>query len=92
MVVLGLLAIYLGSKFIQRQHFIRSLRMRRVEPEEVYEMMNSDADVHVIDLRHGYDFDLLPKIIPTAVRVPMESIDRHYHRIPPESDVILYCS
>jgi len=91
-VVLGLLATYLGTKFIQRQHFIRSLRMRRLEPEEVYKMINSDADVHVIDLRHGSDFDLLPKMVPTAVRVPMESIDRHYHRIPPESDVILYCS
>ena len=91
----GLMAIlfaYIGVKFVQRRRFVRSLRMRRLQPDEAYEMMRHGEDVHVIDLRHSYDFDLLPRMIPSAVRVPMESIERHYQRIPPESDVILYCS
>ena len=66
--------------------------MRRLQPDEAYEMMQHGEDVHVIDLRHSYDFDLLPRMIPSAVRVPMESIERHYQRIPPDSDVVLYCS
>ena len=88
----SILLAYFGRKLYARQKFIRSLRMRRLQPDEVYEMLQGGDDVHVIDLRHGYDYDLLPKTIPSAVRVPMEAIDRHYHRIPTESDVILYCS
>ncbi len=87
-IVLG----YIAAKFTQRQVFIRSLRMRRLEPEEVYEMLEHKEDTHVIDLRHTYDYDLLPEKVPSAIRVPMEAIDRHAHRIPKDSDVVLYCS
>lgn len=83
---------YIGIKFVQRQVFIRSLRMRRLEPEEVYEMLEHKENTHVIDLRHSSDFDLLPETVPSALRVPMEAIDRHAHRIPRNSDVVLYCS
>lgn len=88
----AVLFAYICIKFAQRQRFVRSLRMRRLHPDEAYEMIRHNKEVHVIDLRHSYDFDLLPKMIPSAVRVPMESIERHQHRIPPDSDVILYCS
>ncbi len=91
-VLAAIVALYLGSKFVQRQLFLRTLKMRRLAPEEVYEMLEHNESTHVIDLRHSYDFDLLPETIPSAVRVPMEAIDRHAHRIPKDSDVILYCS
>ena len=91
-VLAAIVALYIGSKFVQRQLFLRTLKMRRLAPEEVYEMLEHDKGTHVIDLRHSYDFDLLPETIPSAVRVPMEAIDRHAHRIPKDSDVILYCS
>ena len=55
-------------------------------------MISHRKDVHVIDLRHGYDVDLLPKMVPNALRVPMEVIDRHYQHIPRDSDIVLYYS
>ena len=91
-ILLSVLALYIGSKFVQRHIFLRSLRMRRLEPSEVNEMLNSDKDVHVIDLRHNYDFDAQPEMVPTAIRVPMEAIERHLDRIPKNSDIIVYCS
>jgi rhodanese-related sulfurtransferase len=66
--------------------------MRRLEPPEVNELLDSDRVIHVIDLRHDYDYQLQPFMVPTAIRVPMESIDLHHHRIPKDSDIILYCS
>lgn len=87
-IVLG----YFAFKFLQRARFLKTLEMRRVEPEEVYEMMQSDKELHVIDLRHRHDVDELPEKIPSAVSVPMEAIERQAHRIPKDSDIILYCS
>ena len=81
-----------GWKATQRTLFLRSLRMRRMTPVEVNARLQEDGDVHVIDLRHQYDVDVLPRTVPGALRIPMEFIDQHAHRIPRTSDIILYCS
>ena len=88
----GALAAYIAMKFVQRRIFLRSLRMRMMHPEEVHEKLNAGGEVHVIDLRHHYDFEQLPHTVPSALRIPMEAIERHYHRIPKNGDIILYCS
>ena len=79
-------------KVTQRRLFLRTLRMRRLTPDEVNTRMSTDPDVHVIDLRHQYDVDVLSKTVPGALRIPMEFIERHAHEIPKDSDIILYCS
>ena len=86
------MALYIGSKLVQRQIFLRSLRMRRLEPSEANELLNSNQDVHVIDLRQDHEFNSHPKMVPTAVRVPMEFIERHLDKIPKKSDVVIYCN
>ena len=91
-ILFSVLALYIGSKFVQRHIFLRSLRMRRLEPSEVNDLLNSDKDVHVIDLRHNYDFEAKPEMVPTAIRVPMEAIERYLDRIPKNIDNIIYCS
>lgn len=91
-ILFAALVLYIGGKFAQRRLFLRSLRMRRLEPSAVNELLNSSKDVHVIDLRHKYDFDAQPHMVPTAVRVPMEAIERHLPRIPKDSDIIVYCN
>lgn len=91
--VLGSLVIgYFAYKIITQQRFLRSLRMRRLRPEDVKERIDNDEDFHILDLRHDYDFKALPHLLPGAVRVPMESIDRHNTKIPKNSDIVLYCS
>jgi len=89
---LTVVTLFFGNKLIQRRIFLRSLRMRGLEPAEVSELLNSNQDLHVIDLRHEHDFAAHPKMVPTAVRVPMESIERHLDQIPKESDIVIYCS
>jgi membrane protein DedA with SNARE-associated domain len=91
-ILLSVLVLYIGNKFVQRRVFLASLRMRRLEPAEVNELLTSGKDVHVIDLRHNHDFDARPQMVPTAVRVPMETIEHHLHRIPKDDNIIVYCS
>ncbi len=87
-IVLG----YFAYKFVQRARFLKTLEMRRLAPKDVFEMMQSNKDLHVIDLRHRHDVNELPEKIPSAVSVPMEAMERQAHRIPRDSDIILYCS
>ena len=88
----GIVAVYFTYKIVTQQRFLRSLRMRRLTPEDVQQRISKGDDFHILDLRHDYDFDAYPHLLPGALRVPMESIDRHNGRIPKDSDIVLYCS
>ena len=83
---------YFAFKFYQRRTFLKSLEMRRLAPKEVYEMLKSGDDTHIIDVRHSSDIRRLPEKVPMSVSVPMEAMARYAHRIPKDSDIILYCS
>lgn len=91
--ILAAMAVtYFGWKFYNRQRFLRMLRMRKISPAELYERLQNGEDIHIIDLRHDYDVRALPHLLPNAVRVPMEAIERHKHRIPPDDDIVLCCN
>ncbi len=92
-IIIGaVIAGYFIYKFLHRQVFLRSLRMRRMTPDEVFKRIEQEDDFHILDLRHDYDFKALPFQLPGALRVPMESIELHHKMIPPDSDVVVYCS
>jgi len=83
---------YFGYKVVVRQRFLKSLRMRKLTPEDVYARMEQDDELHIIDLRHDYDMIALPKILPSAIRVPMEAIGEHAEKIPKDMDILLCCN
>ena len=91
-IILGLFVAFIGYKLIQRQLFLRSLRMRMLRPQEVSEKLEAKESFYIIDLRHRLDFNALPYGVPGAVRVPMEKVQEHYPLIPRDQDIILYCS
>src|SRR4051812_27071063 len=47
------IAIYIGGKFVNRHRFMKTLRMARIEPEELKQMMDEGQQVFVVDLRHN---------------------------------------
>tara|TARA_R110002072_G_scaffold1780_5_gene14691 strand:- start:39411 stop:40217 length:807 start_codon:yes stop_codon:yes gene_type:complete len=92
-IVLGIVAVvYIGIKVIKRHLFVRSLDMRRLNPDEVLHRIQELDDVHVLDLRHDYDLQAIPHLLPGSSRLPMESITEHAMSIPPDKDIILCCS
>jgi membrane protein DedA with SNARE-associated domain len=90
-VIVGLTA-YIAWKFVKRQLFIRELRVLRVEPAELKAMLDSGAQVVVVDLRHPADFANEPRSIIGALRMSPEDLDEKYAQIPRDHDVILYCT
>jgi membrane protein DedA with SNARE-associated domain len=88
----SLVVLYFGWKLVNRRMFLQSLKMRRVSPREVHARMQAGEALHIIDLRHDYDVKAFPHMLPGALRVSMESIERHADKIPFDSDIILCCS
>lgn len=94
-----LLAVFFGGlggyvlyKYIQRQRFLRSLRIARITAEELHEKMESGEEVLIVDLRHAVDMEGDAVTIPGAHHLPAEEIEEHHDAIPSDRDIILYCT
>jgi membrane protein DedA with SNARE-associated domain len=84
---------YVATKFIQRQRFLRSLRIARITPEELKRRLDSgDATFAVVDTRSALDVTALPHAIPGALWIAAEDIDRRQGELPRDREIVLYCS
>ena len=94
LVVIGAaLACYVVAKYIQRQRFLRSLRVARITPEELKRRLDErDGSLAVIDTRSSLDVNAAPYMIPGARWIAAEEIDRRRQEIPTDREIVLYCS
>lgn len=90
--VVGALAAYLAWKYLQRQRFIRSLRIARITPEELRQKMDSGEEIVIVDLRHSSEFEADDATLPGALRLRPEQFEQNHKQIPRDRDVVLYCS
>ena len=89
----ALLASYVLFKFVQRQRFLRSLRIARIAPEELKRRLDSGDDtLVVIDTRSVLDVEAVPYGIPGALWIATEDIDRRQRELPRNREIVLYCS
>lgn len=86
------LAIYIGWKFLIRQRFLRSLRVARIMAVDLKEMLDSNNEVVILDLRDPLDFEVNPQLIPTALRMPPAELESRHGELPRDRDIILYCT
>ena len=91
-VLAGTLAAYVLWKFIQRQRFIRRLRIARITPKELMDKLTAGETISIVDLRQPMDIEAFPQMIPGALRIAMEEIEDRHGEIPRDRDVVLYCS
>jgi len=75
-----------------RQKFRRDVRMARITPENLLELLNTGKKPFVVDLRHPLDFFPNPQLIPTAVRLNPDELLKCATEIPRDRDIILYCT
>ena len=86
------LAVYILVKWIQRRLFLRRLQIARISQEELKRQLDAGEPVVVIDLRSELDVGADPCVIPRALRIAPEELERRHQEIPRDRDVILYCS
>ena len=90
--IIGGLAAYIAWKYTQRRLFLRRLRIARVSPAELKDLMDTGEAVFIVDLRHELEFASEPKMIPGALRMVMEEVEKRAHEIPRDRAIVLYCT
>jgi membrane protein DedA with SNARE-associated domain len=90
--IIGALVSYIIWKFLARQKFLRELRIARITPEELKNKLDASEEMVIVDLRHSMDFEADPETIPGAFRIDAKELEEKSDRLPPDREVILYCT
>ena len=91
-IAVGAIGLYLGIKITRRQLFLRRLRIARIAPEELAARLGAGEPVVVVDLRHDFDVQAEPRMIPGAVRLTPAELEQGKVAIPRDREAVLYCS
>lgn len=92
MLALAALALYILYKYVHRQLLLRELRIARITPEELKQMLDAGEDVMIVDLRQSPALAEEAYTIPRALRMSVEELEHRHHEIPRDRDVILFCA
>lgn len=90
--LLAALVLYVGVKYVRRQRFIRQLRIARITPAELKAKLDAGDPVMIVDLRHSLDFAADPAVVPGAIHLTPDEVERRAAEIPRDREVVLYCT
>ena len=85
-------AAYIAVKMIERHLLVRFLRMVRISASELRQMIDSGAEPVILDARSPLARDAEPRRIAGAVTVDEDELEAFAGRVPPDRDVVIYCS
>ena len=91
-VVAAGVVLYVVVKWVQRRRFIRALRIARISQDDLKRRLEAGEPMLIVDLRSELDVASAPVVIPGALRIPPDELERRHHEIPRDREVILYCS
>ena len=87
-IVLG----YAVTKAIERYLLIRFLRMVRISDTELRALIDAGRTPMIFDVRSSLAREAEPRVIPGAVSVDLDSVESMLERVPPQTEVVVYCS
>lgn len=92
MLFAALVAVYVGTKATQRYFFLRMLRSARMTTAELRELLQGEQPPVIVDVRSDTVRRLDPRYIPGAIAVSLTDVSAALRGIPPDRDVVVYCS
>jgi hypothetical protein len=92
MVIAAAVVLYIAVKSVQRYMLIRFLRMVRISVEELRDLMRQESKPLVLDVRSAMARKLDPRRLPGAVAVDLNAPQAALVAVPPDRDVVVYCS
>lgn len=84
--------LWLLFKLLQRALVRRKLRVDRIRPAELRELLGRANPPLVLDLRHKRELIDDPHTLPGALQVSPAELPRRHGEIPRDRELILYCS
>lgn len=92
LVVLALLGAYIGVKWLRRWKFVHDLRVHRIRPEALREMLKGNEKMVLVDLRHEREIERDGMKLPGAQVWKADELRSRSGEIPRDQEIILYCS
>lgn len=84
---------YVGYKYAKRRRIFRELRMARITPEELRRRIDAGAgDLAIIDTRSELDVKQVPYLIPGAIWIDADEVDKRHAELPRDREIVLYCT
>jgi membrane protein DedA with SNARE-associated domain len=83
------IVLWIAWKYWKRRRFIRSLRIARITPEEVFARLDNFA---ILDLRSESEMELDGMKLPGAMWFDRQHLAVRHSEIPRDRDVVLYCT
>lgn len=90
LLIVGLIAVWIVWKFVQRRRFMKTLAGNRITVEQLRDKLQSGEDVLILDVRGALAAE--DASIPGAIRIPTEGLAERHHEIPRDRDIVLVCS
>ena len=91
-VIAAIVLFYVLAKTFERFLLIRFLRMVRISVLELRSLLNEGAKPVILDVRSPMARRLDPRRIPGAVAVNIDEPQVAVVAVPPDRDVVVYCS
>jgi membrane protein DedA with SNARE-associated domain len=93
LIVVGIaLALFVAVKWRERRRFFKALRMARISVDDLYQLMQEGAAPVVVDVRSATARELDPRRVPGAIPIDVRNLDAELSRVPPDRDIIVYCT
>jgi membrane protein DedA with SNARE-associated domain len=86
------LALFVLLKWWQRRRFYRALRMARISVDELRGLFEKGLKPVVVDVRGPGERQRDPRRIPGAMTMDLAELDAKLPGIPPEVEIVLYCT
>ena len=83
---------YIAVKYVQRQRFLRQLRIARIAPEDLRRKLDAGEPALVVDLRNAMDVAEVPYTIPGALRMSPDELEARHLEISRDADIVLVCT
>jgi len=90
--LLVLLALYVLVRWWRRRRLLRTLRMARITVDELHRAMAAERAPVVVDVRPEASRQLDTRVVPGALLVDAQGIDRTVHDIPFDRELVVYCN
>jgi membrane protein DedA with SNARE-associated domain/rhodanese-related sulfurtransferase len=90
--IVGLVVLYAGYKYWQRQSLLRELRTTRITVEELRRKLEAGENPVILDLRSKAEWERNPSVIRGAIHLVLDEVEQRRHEFPHDRDIVVYCS
>lgn len=91
-VLLALVAAYVGWKYLERRRVLQSIRLARITPQELHELILDGQGPVILDARGRSEIDALPFVIEGALSLALDEVEARHLELPRGRDVVVYCT